>query len=96
MGMAHSVLLDEKGNRLELVLYKHDACGYCHRVMAAMRELNLEFPMRDVRREPQAYPEVIRAGGLAQVPMLLVNGEAMYESADIIRFLRTLRVAPAN
>ncbi len=72
----------------ELVLYKFDACPYCQRVLRALEELGLEIPMRDTMRDPDARRELLDATGRTQVPCLFIDGEPMFESRDIVRWLR--------
>jgi len=70
-----------------LVLYMYETCPYCVRVMSVVERLGLTIDVRDVRRDPEARRESIAIGGRTQVPMLSIDGRALYESADIIRFL---------
>lgn len=72
----------------ELVLYKFDACPYCRRVMRVLKELSLELEYRDTRQNSEHRQELLRIGGKTQVPCLLINGQPLYESADINRALR--------
>lgn len=72
----------------ELILYKFDRCPYCRRTMAAIRQLDLELEYRDTRQNPQYREELIKIGGKSQVPCLLINGQPLYESSDIIRSLK--------
>jgi glutaredoxin 2 len=78
---------DRSGRPLELVLYKYDACPFCVRVMQRAQQLGFDLPRRDTRRDDGARDELLRLGGKPQVPCLFVNGQPMYESADIIAFL---------
>jgi len=66
----------------------YETCPYCLRVMASMKSLGLEIPMRNIRQDPAALAELIRVGGSKQVPCLFVNGKPLYESSDIIRYLQ--------
>jgi len=77
-----------------LTLYKFDGCYFCDRVLAVIEELELELSYRDTMSEPGARDELIRIGGKAQVPCLLINGDPLYESADIVAFLRAGRLEP--
>jgi glutaredoxin 2 len=88
-----SPFVDSQGRPLELTLYKYNSCPFCIRVMLQAKALGLDLPMRDTRNEPQARTELVQLGGKSQVPCLIINGEPMYESADIVRFLKTVRVA---
>ncbi|MEM9620687.1 MAG: glutathione S-transferase N-terminal domain-containing protein [Pseudomonadota bacterium] len=73
-----------------LVLYDFEGCPHCRLVREVLTELDLDAQILPCPRGGQRYrPEVINKGGKAQFPYLVdVNtGVAMYESADIIRYL---------
>lgn len=79
----------------QLVLYKKDSCPFCQRVFRVVNEeLNarivgaLEY--KDIVQDPASREELIAKGGKAQVPCLFINGEPLYESSDIIPYLRGL------
>jgi len=80
-------IVDRSGAEIDLILYKYDACPFCVRVKLEIDRLGLPVPTRDTHRDPGAQAELVKLGGKSQVPMLMVNGRPMYESADIIRFL---------
>ena len=80
--------VDSEGEPLELTLYKFNSCPYCIRVMLQAKALGLSLPMRDTRKEPQAREDLIELGGKSQVPCLVINGKPLYESGDIVRFLK--------
>jgi glutaredoxin 2 len=82
-------MIDRHGKPIELTLFKYDACPFCQRVMGVIDELGITVEMRDTRRDPEARRQAVQLGGRTQVPMLLVNGEPMYESSDIVHYLRT-------
>jgi len=72
----------------DLVLYHYEGCGPCARVKNELKELGLTIPMKDIRQSETALNELVSIGGLRQVPCLFVNGKPMYESGDIIVWLR--------
>ena len=80
---------DRQGKPLSLALYMYDSCAYCQRVLAAMRSLGFDIPLRNIRKDPTALAELVRTGGSRQVPCLFINGQPLYKSADIIRYLQT-------
>ena len=89
MGRRWCVVKLKDGREVELELFKFDSCPFCVRVMRTIKELGVEeIRMRDTRREPDANAELSRRGGKSQVPCLFIDGEALYESADIDRWLR--------
>ena len=79
---------DLPNNPPHLVLYKYDACPFCRYVMSALVDLQLTLEIRDTRRDPDARRELIEVGGKSQVPCLFIDGQPLYESRDIIQYLR--------
>lgn len=73
-----------------LALYKYDACPFCRRVMFTIDQLGIadQIEMRDTRREPKWRADLIDKTGRTQVPCLFIDGEPMFESADISRWLQ--------
>ncbi len=72
----------------ELALYKYDACPYCQRVLRRLDALNLEIELRDTRTEPRWRQDLLLKTGRTQVPCLLIDGEPLFESADINAWLQ--------
>lgn len=76
------------GREVDLELFKFDSCPFCVRVMGKLRQLGVEgVRMRDTLREPGAEAELVRRGGSDMVPCLFIDGQPMYESADIVAWL---------
>ena len=71
----------------DLVLYKFDACPYCQYVLQYVAKRGLRIPTRDTRADPGARDELERIGGMTQVPCLVIDGQALYESRDIVAWL---------
>ena len=73
-----------------LILYFKPTCPYCARVFEAASELGVEFTRKDIKADPTLRDELIELGGKKQVPYLVdeERGEAMYESEDIIEYLK--------
>ena len=86
---AHYQLRDDDGHILDLELFKFDSCPFCIRVMSVVRDLDVQVRLRDTRREDGARDELIKRGGKSQVPCLFIDGQALYESTDIIAFLQS-------
>ena len=80
------------------VLYHFRACPFCIKTRRAIKRLSLAIELRDARHDPNHRQELLRGGGEIKVPCLrIVEGGGtvrwMYESADIIAYLRR-RFAP--
>ena len=70
----------------DLVLYYRPTCPYCRKVLDFMESKGIELSMKDVTDENLKL-ELINVGGRSQVPCLAIDGQAMYESDDIITWL---------
>ncbi|MCA9513504.1 MAG: glutathione S-transferase N-terminal domain-containing protein [Myxococcales bacterium] len=73
-----------------LVLWSFEASPYCRKVREVLCELDLEARIENVAKRSARRPELIARGGKMQVPYLEDPGRgvAMYESDDIVRYLR--------
>jgi len=72
-------------------LYVKSACGFSAWTLQARDNLHLQdaLPVRNVTDDPAAMAALKEATGKEQAPCLIVNGEALLESADIIKHLVT-------
>jgi glutaredoxin 3 len=75
------------GDRVHLVLYMTDRCGYCRIVFKAADSLGVNLEYRNVLRDSKHLQGLISLTGRRTVPCLLVNGESMFESARISEWL---------
>ena len=71
-----------------LALYKYDLCGYCRRVLRVIDELGVEIELRDTLKQRRWREDLYERTGRTQVPCLLIDDQPMFESADIIAWLR--------
>lgn len=71
----------------ELVLYYTTYCPYSQRVLKYLKKIHKQLPMKNLANDPQAKDELRRVGGKMQVPCLVVDGTALYESNAIIDWL---------
>lgn len=71
----------------DLTLYYKKSCPYCQKVLRFMEQSNINLDTRDTM-QPGNQDDLVRIGGRKQVPCLVINGTAMYESDDIIEYLR--------
>lgn len=73
---------------IKLTLYHFDGCPYCARVKDYMHKNNIIIPMKDTHQDSVAREELIKIGGTPQVPCLVIDGKALYESLGIIEWLK--------
>ncbi len=73
-----------------LTLYYKSTCPWCQKVMTALEEMDLQPTMKDITTDEAVVTELVQRGGKKQVPYLVDDERAveMYESADIIAYLR--------
>jgi glutaredoxin len=71
----------------KLTLYYFNGCPYCAKVINFLKKNNITIPMKNIHEEVGAQEELIRIGGKSQVPCLVIDGQALYESDDIIEWL---------
>lgn len=79
---------DPQGKAHQLVLYKFDACPYCQRVLAFLRQHPIPVTYKDIHATPAFREELVALGGKGQVPCLSIDGEPLYESSDILSYLQ--------
>ena len=72
-------------------LFMLEFCGYCKKVIKYMDEHDIPYKTIDIS-EKANEEELIRIGGKKQVPFIIDREKKieMYESDDIIDYLRTL------
>ncbi len=71
-----------------LTLYHFVGCPYCQRVRDYLSKEGIHVPMKDIRQDPASREELVKIGGKGQVPCLVVDGKALYESLDIIEWFK--------
>ena len=76
-----------------LALYQFKTCPFCIKVRQEMRRLALDIELRDAQHDDGHREALQQGGGKGVVPCLHIreeNGASrwMYESADIIAYLR--------
>lgn len=52
-----------------------------------MKANNIQLPLKNTLSNPANKEELRRIGGKTQVPCLVIDGKALYESLDIIKWL---------
>ena len=68
-------------------LYVGTVCRFCKKVEDFMNENNIDIPLVNINEDRSAMLELVEKGGKRQVPCLYHDGEYLYESDDIIKFL---------
>lgn len=69
-------------------LYVGTVCRFCKKVEDFMAENNIEIPTVNIQEDRQAMLDLVENGGKRQVPCLYHDGKYLYESNDIIEYLK--------
>jgi len=72
---------------MELVLYYRPTCPYCVKVFHQLEANNITIPMVNISEDPRYKEELKEKGGKVQVPCLMKDGKALYESDLIIEWI---------
>jgi len=92
--MGITPLIEKVSPMSHLILYYFPECPYCQRVLGFMETNGIQgIDRRDTHANPAYRDELIQIGGKSQVPCLVNNGTPLYESLDIIEWLKQNRVA---
>ena len=75
-----------------LELYFYPECPYCQKVLRALDGLGAEasgaIVLKDIHVDEDARQTLVAVGGKQQVPCLFIDGAPLYESDDIVAWLR--------
>lgn len=69
-----------------LSLFYRPACPFCQKVLGFLQIQGLQIELKDISNE-ELKNELVEVGGKSQVPCLLIEGEPLYESDEIIEWL---------
>ena len=73
---------------MQITLYHFVGCPYCQRVKDHLAKEGISVPMKDIHEDPSYREELAKIGGKGQVPCLVVDAKALYESLDIIEWFK--------
>ena len=79
----------------DMVLYQFKTCPFCMKVRREIKRQSLNIELRDAQHDEHHRQQLLAGGGQIKVPCLKVkknDGDHtwLYESADVIRYLREL------
>lgn len=73
-----------------LVLYYYPTCPYCRKVTRFINKNDLDqIELKNINQDDAAESELIEIGGKRQVPCLFIDNKPLYESKDIIDWLKS-------
>lgn len=74
---------------MKLDLYFMTTCPFCRRVLNYIEECGREdITLHDINASAGDQDYLVTNGGKLQVPCLFIDGKPMYESLDIIEWLK--------
>ena len=74
---------------MKLELFKFDTCPYCQRVLRYLADSGrTDVELLDINRSEENNRRLIEVGGKRQVPCLFIDGKPLFESLDIIEWLK--------
>jgi len=72
----------------ELLLYYRPTCPFCRKVLAFLDENNISLELRDISEDEKNLQDLVKIAGKQQVPCLFIDGNPMFESDDIVGWLK--------
>ena len=74
---------------MKLELFKSDFCPYCQRVLRYLAESGrTDVELLDIDQSEENSRRLVEVGGKRQYPCLFIDGKPLYESLDIIEWLK--------
>lgn len=79
---------EAKGMPGESILYVKNQCGFSRATLLARDNLHLaDVPVRNISEDDSAREALVKATGKDQAPCLVHGGQAIQDSAEIIKFM---------
>ena len=77
---------------MDLKLYMFKECPFCRKVLREIKDSGrTDVTLHNIHESEDDRQELIRIGGKQQVPCLFIDGKPLYESDDIVTWLRDPR-----
>lgn len=73
---------------MKIKLYYTESCPYCKSPINYIKENHLKVDLINATHDLKAKMEIMQLGGKMQVPMLSIDGQVMYESIEILKWLK--------
>ncbi len=74
---------------MKLELFFATVCPYCHMVRGEIeKEKRTDVEFFNIDESEEALKRLVETGGKEQVPCLFIDGKPLYESRDIVKWLR--------
>ena len=74
---------------MKLELFMFETCPYCRKVINEINSSGrTDIEYHDIHKNEEDRLRLVQVGGKEQVPCLFIDGKPLYESDDIIDFLK--------
>lgn len=73
----------------KLDFYYFEACPYCQRVMNVIEKHKIQVNWMDIHKDAAHSKKLRSDTGRTTVPCLYIDGEPMFESLDIMKWLES-------
>lgn len=74
---------------MKLELFVGTACPYCHMVRKEIEKMGrTDVEIRNIDENEADMKRLVETGGMAQVPCLFIDDSPLYESREIVKWLR--------
>ena len=73
-----------------LELYYKPTCPFCQKVLLYMEAAGIEdkIALKNIVEDSEAATTLVAVGGKRQVPCLFIGGTPLYESDDIVAWMK--------
>ncbi|MDO5754704.1 MAG: glutathione S-transferase N-terminal domain-containing protein [Tissierellia bacterium] len=75
---------------MKLEFYYKPECPYCQKVIRVIEKYKLEdkIDFKNIKEDEKHHQRLVEDGGQDMVPCLFIDDQPMYESSDIVQFLK--------
>ena len=74
---------------MKLELFMFPTCPYCRRVIGFLEQSGrTDVELYNIHENKEDLQRLVAVGGMNQVPCLFIDGKPLYESLDIIAWLK--------
>jgi glutaredoxin len=70
-----------------LDFYYFESCPYCQRVITVINKLKIKVNWKDTMKDSANGKKLREVTGRTTVPCLFIDGEPMFESLDIMKWM---------
>lgn len=78
----------QKMTNPHLELFYFPQCPFCMMVLRTLKEHNLKVDLLNIREDENHYQRLLKDTGRTTVPCLYIDNKPLFESSDIISWLR--------